>query len=245
MKKINSILFVCFIFLGYILEAKPNHKPSWGKVNYTTLSHLDVVFDQFDLVHEKNFFKNQDRLSIPPFVTHVYLQLNGDFKFVEFPESVKYINKDIFKDCKIKAIILKEKTVAALLQKDYGKDNEKNIRKYFSLKKNCEIIIKESIHMRPNFKNNMKEPPFWMKFEKKFLDKKPLPEEKSFKPSEKDKKLKEKAWCKKHECDKKKALELKDKKHKKAEHKHLISHKRKEKHDVDPDDLQAFEYWDD
>lgn len=152
MKKVNSMLLGGLALVCSIAEAgtkiqndnkvlrKIEINRPWGNLNYTTFSHFDIVFDQFDLKRAKAC-SIEGGLRIPIGVTHVLLDLSGTYEFVEFPETVKFIKKDIFKKCKVKTILLNNKTIENLLKKNYGENSEENLRKYFSLNDNTEIII--------------------------------------------------------------------------------------------------------
>lgn len=127
----------------------------WGRINYSTLSHFDVTFDQFDLKCAKSAMVDGG-LKIPAGVTHAFLKLSGNFAFVEFPESVRFINKDIFKECDVKSVSLSARTVKMLLRKRPAGNEEENIRKYFSLSDSTEIVINSSLNTIPD---NFPEPP--------------------------------------------------------------------------------------
>ncbi len=153
MKKINSMLLGCLTLVCYVNGAKVDDTHSWGRLNYTTFSHFDVVFDQFDLKRTKKAISIKGGLRIPTGVTHVYLDLTGSLKFVEFPETIKYINKNIFSNCDVKTILLKNKTVESLFKNGYGENREESIRNYFSLKDTCEIVVAEALPNQEQIKN--------------------------------------------------------------------------------------------
>ena len=146
MRKINLILLggVALIYSAEgtdITNRAIVSDRSWGRLNYTAFSHLDVTFDQADLRRVKNS-NEEGGLRIPKGVTHVYLRLSGSFEFVEFPETVRFINKDIFKECDTKAVLLSDNTAKNLLWRSPNEnDVEGSIRKYFSLNDNIEIIV--------------------------------------------------------------------------------------------------------
>ena len=151
--------------VGSVNGAKTEMNNSWGTINYTTFSHFDVTYDQLDLKRNKAA-RIEGGLRIPIGVTRVYLELPGSLNFIEFPETVKYINKDIFSKCNVKAVLLSNKTIESLLKKDYGENDEENIRKYFSLNDNTEIIIGKIIGMQDNLnkiQNNIPKPPLHIK----------------------------------------------------------------------------------
>jgi hypothetical protein len=156
MKRINLILLIGMALICSAEGAGNSEEPirydrAWGRLNYTAFSHLDVTFDQTDLRHVKSSMI-PGSLKIPNGVTHVFLKLSGSFDLIEFPETVKFVNKDIFDKCNVKTILLNDKTAERLLRKGTGENTEENLRKYFSLNDNIEIIVNGSNKTQnPNF----------------------------------------------------------------------------------------------
>lgn len=177
MKKVNSMSLIGTILICGIVEAKNEiqndqemlrkiENRSWGKLNYTTFSHLDIVFDQFDLQHTKACYVGGG-LRIPMGVTHVNLELSGTYEFIEFPETIKYVKKDIFKECKVKTILLSNKTVEQLFKNGYEESTEESLYRYFSLNDSTEIIVGSIIEPQNSIQNNVPRSPLLIKNKEK------------------------------------------------------------------------------
>lgn len=140
MKRIYSILA-----LGSVLAGSTNSTQAgpWGRVNYTVFSRFEVVFGEPDFQYLKNS-KQTNEIHIPAGVTHVFLKLQKPYQLIEFPESVRVVNKDIFGKFQPQILLMSDKTARNLLRGNQGKNGEEDIRGYFSLDDSCDIMIRES-----------------------------------------------------------------------------------------------------
>ncbi len=142
MKKFDSVLLGTLLstcVIGGIKADNNENVASFGNISYAAYKYFDIVFDEKDL--KAGNFLNNDSLIIPLGVTKVDLILPSHVIQVNMPETVRTINRDIFKQCNLQHLIISSGTTALICKASMTEDAEVGLRKYFGLREDCNITI--------------------------------------------------------------------------------------------------------
>lgn len=142
MKKFDSVLLGTLLstcVIGGIKADNNENVASLGNISYVAYKYFDIVFDEKDL--KAGNFLNNDSLIIPLGVTKVDLILPSNVIQVNMPETVRTINRDIFKQCNLQHLIISSGTTALICKASMTEDAEVGLRKYFGLREDCNITI--------------------------------------------------------------------------------------------------------